>query len=161
MHRTRYFWTLCICRNPTPHKATSDNVWFCNLLLLFSINMKTNAGIKTHECAYVSVLEEYKGPRRPGHILHIMYIVHIIHILFIILINCCTAWLDACQSTIEYEHSESAQVLYVILVSFIWGRLHLVPVSNTGTIQYKMWRESAYFTGTSSDTTKDSNNSFR
>ena len=31
------------------------------------------------ECAYVSVLEEYTGPLKPGHILHIMHIMHILN----------------------------------------------------------------------------------
>jgi hypothetical protein len=58
-----------------------DNTWFCNVLLLFAIDTKTDAGMRTHKCAYVSVLvEEYKGHRRPGHILHILY-WHIMHIL--------------------------------------------------------------------------------
>ena len=61
-----------------------DNIWFCKLLILFSIDMKTYAGIKTHEYAYVSVLEEYNSPRRPGHLLHILYILHILHILHIL-----------------------------------------------------------------------------
>jgi hypothetical protein len=78
----------------------TDNTWFCKLLLLFSINTMTDTGIKRHECAYVSVLEEYKGCWRPGYIVHIMYIVHTLHILFMILFDCCAAWLDACQSTI-------------------------------------------------------------
>jgi hypothetical protein len=98
----------------------------------------TNAGMKTQECAYVSVLEDYKGHRRPGYILHILYIVHILHILVMILFDRCAAWLDACQSTIVYKSSESVQVLYVNPVSSILGRLPLVPVSNTGTIPYKM-----------------------
>jgi hypothetical protein len=34
-----------------------------------------------------------------------------------------TAWVDACQSTIVYERREFAQVLYVIPVSTILGRL--------------------------------------
>ncbi len=55
--------------------------------------------MKTHECECVSVLEEYKGPRRPGHILHILYIVHIVYILFIILISCCIAFLATKQRT--------------------------------------------------------------
>ncbi len=46
--------------------------------------------------------------------------------------------MDVCQSTIVYERRESAQVLYVIPVSSILGRLSLVPVSNTGTIPYEM-----------------------
>ncbi len=110
-----------------------DNIWFCKLLRLFSIDTMTDAGMKTHECAYVSVLEEYKGHRRPGYILHILYIVQILHILVMILFDCCAAWLDACWSTIVYERHESAQVWYVIPVSSILGRLPLVPVGNTGT----------------------------
>ena len=68
--------------------------------------------------------------------------------------DCCTAWLDACQSTIVYERRESSQVLYVIPVSSILGRLPLVPVGNTGTIPYEMQRESANFEGSSCDKTK-------
>ncbi len=63
-----------------------DNIWFCKVLLLFSIDTKTDAGIKTHECAYVSVLEEYTDRRRPSHILHILHILYIgysLHILHI------------------------------------------------------------------------------
>ena len=47
-----------------------DNIWFCKLLLLFKIHTKTDAGMQYHECAYFSVLEEYRGPRKSGHILH-------------------------------------------------------------------------------------------
>ena len=31
------------------------------------------------ECAYVSVLEEYTGPRKPGNIVHILHIKHILN----------------------------------------------------------------------------------
>ena len=44
------------------------------LLLLFKIHTKTDTGMQYHECAYVSVLEEYKGPRKSGHIVHILHI---------------------------------------------------------------------------------------
>jgi hypothetical protein len=134
-----------------------DNIWFCKVLLFFSIDTRTDAGMKTHECAYVSVMEEYKGPRLPGHILHILYIlytVHILHILFVILLDSCTSWLDACQSTIIYERRESAQVLYVIPVSSTLGWLPLVPVGNTGTIPYEVRRDVANFPGASCDKTK-------
>ncbi len=73
---------------------------FCKLLLLSSINTMTDTGMKLHECAYVSVLEEYKGPQRPGYFVHILYIVHILHFLVLIFFYCCTAWLDVCQSII-------------------------------------------------------------
>ncbi len=73
-----------------------DNTWF--LLLLFMIETKTDAGIKKHACAFVSVLEKYKGNRRPGlHILHILHIIHIFNILHILYIlytihNCLQDW---------------------------------------------------------------------
>ena len=63
-----------------------DNIWFCKLLLLFKIHTRTDTGMQYRECAYVSVLEEYTGPRKPGHILRIMYIMHILHIMHIL--NC-------------------------------------------------------------------------
>ena len=43
-----------------------DNVWFCRVLLLFKIKAQTDSGLKEFECAYVSVLDEYTGPRVPG-----------------------------------------------------------------------------------------------
>ena len=92
-----------------------DNIWFCKLLLLFKIHTKTDTGMQYLDCAYVSVLEEYKGHRKPGHIQHILHILHIL------IYWSTTAWLAQCQSTIVYEHSEQAQVLYVI------------PVSHTGS----------------------------
>jgi hypothetical protein len=94
--------------------AEDPQYLFCKLLLLFSIDTMTYTGMKTHYCAQVSGLEEYKGRWRPGYIVHvcnILYIVHILHILFMILFGYCTAWLDVCQSTIVYKRMESAQVL--------------------------------------------------
>jgi hypothetical protein len=43
-----------------------DNVWFCKVLLLFHFESNTDVGLKRHSCAFVTVLEEYSGPRRPG-----------------------------------------------------------------------------------------------
>jgi hypothetical protein len=54
------------------------NIWFCKIFLLFKISKMTDTGMQQHECAYVSVLEEYNGPRKAGHIVHIMYIMHIL-----------------------------------------------------------------------------------
>jgi hypothetical protein len=51
-----------------------ENIWFCKVLLLFTIETKTDAGIKRHTCALVFVLGEYKGRRRSG-----MNILHILH----------------------------------------------------------------------------------
>ncbi len=59
-----------------------DNIWFCKVLLLFTIDTKTDARMNTHKYAYVSVME-YKGHRRPGHILHILHIAYICHILHV------------------------------------------------------------------------------
>ena len=66
-----------------------DKVWFCKVLLLFSCVSKDDKGSKLHECAYVSVLEEYKGRRRPGFINSIKWVICIIDIIDIICINFC------------------------------------------------------------------------
>jgi hypothetical protein len=60
-----------------------------------------------------------------------------------------------------YKHCESEQVLYVIPVSSILGRLPLVPVRNTGKILYEMRREAADIPGASCDKTKDCKDSCR
>jgi hypothetical protein len=154
-----------------------DNIWFCKLRLLFTIETKTDAGIagmKKHACAFVSLLEEYKGHRRPGlhfmyilhiiyiyiyiyHILHILYILHILHFMILLF----TEWVDACQSTIVYERRESARFLYVVPVSSIPGRFPLVPVGDTGMIPFQMRGESADFPGASCDKTQDSRDGCR
>jgi hypothetical protein len=61
------------------------NIWFCKLLLLFKISTKTNTGMQQHDFAYVSVLEEYNWPRKPGHIMKILHIMHIMHILHLLI----------------------------------------------------------------------------
>ena len=91
------------------------------------------------ECVYVSVLEEYKGARKAGHTMHILHILH--NLIF----TSTTAWVDQCQSAIVYERREQAQVLYVIPVSSVLGRLPLVPVGVNGTTPFAMRRESADF----------------
>jgi hypothetical protein len=125
-------------------------MWFCKLLLLFKIHTKTDTGMQYHECAYLSVLEEYKGPRKPG------YILHILHILHILICLSTSAWLDHCQSAIVYECHEQAQILYVIPVSSILGCLPLVPVGATGTIPFAMRREEADFPGAFCDKSANS-----
>ena len=47
-------------------RLTMDSVWFCKVLLLFSFKSHTDSGIKEHNCAFVSVLWDYEGDRRPG-----------------------------------------------------------------------------------------------
>ncbi len=53
------------CQGRIPHSH------FCKILLLFKISTMTDAGMQQHECAYVSVLEEYNGPRKAGHIVYV------------------------------------------------------------------------------------------
>ncbi len=86
-----------------------DNIWFCKLLLLFKIRTMTDAWMQEHECALFSVLEEYKGPLKSGHILHILHVLHILHDVFLF-----AEWVGRCQSAIVYERREQSQVLYVI-----------------------------------------------
>ena len=108
--------------------------------------------MQQHECAYVSVLEEYNGPRKAGHIMHILHIMHVMHITHILMgLFLTTAWVDSYQFSIIYERREQAQVLYVIPVSSILGRLPVVPVGEKGTIPYDMRRESSDFPGASCD----------
>jgi hypothetical protein len=72
-----------------------------------------------------------------------MYIVHILHIFDWFLTS---AWVDDCQSSIVFERHEQAQVLYVIPVTSIPGRLPVVPVGEKGrTIPFDMQRESVDF----------------
>ncbi len=78
--RTPIARTWC---SPTRQLKMGNN-WFCKLPLLFKIRTQTDTRMKQHECAYVSVLEEYNGPWKTGrilHILHFMYIVLILHIM--------------------------------------------------------------------------------
>ena len=125
-----------------------DNIWFCKLLLLFKIYTKTDASMQYLECAYVSVLEEYKGAQKAGHTMHILHILHIL------IFTSTTAWVDQCQSAIVYERREQA-LLYVIPVSSVLGCLPLVPVGANGTIPFAMIRESADFPSASCDKSAD------
>ena len=52
-----------------------DNIWFCKILLLFQVESKTDFGMKRHSCAFVSVMEEYTGPQRPGERLILLIIL--------------------------------------------------------------------------------------
>jgi hypothetical protein len=80
--------------------------------------------------------------------------LHILHILKYYLST--SAWLDQCQSAIDYKQRETAQVLNVIPVSSILGRLPIVLVGATGTIPFAMRQESADFPGAFCDKTENS-----
>ena len=56
---------------------------------------------------------------------HIVHIWHILHIQIVDLRPSTSAWVDQCKSAIVYERSEQSQVLCVIPVSSILGRLPL------------------------------------
>jgi len=68
-------------------------------------------------------------------------------------------WLAQCESTIIYErrlqsqvlYGLQSQVLYVIPITSILGRLALVPVGETGTIPYSMRKEAISFPGAACD----------
>ncbi len=64
--------------------------------------------------------------------------MHILHILHNLIFTTTTAWVDQCQSAIVYERREQVQVLYVIPVSSVLGRLPLVPVGINRTIPFAM-----------------------
>jgi hypothetical protein len=72
-----------------------------------------------------------------------------------------SAWVDSHQSSTIYERREQAQVLYVITVSSILGRLPVVPVGEKGTIPYDMRRESSDFPGASCDKSQNSGDGCR
>ena len=55
-------------------RLSMDSVWFCKILFLFSFVSANDHERKQHDCAFVSVLEEYTGRRRPGCIYYIFYI---------------------------------------------------------------------------------------
>ncbi len=54
-------------------------------------------------------------------------------------------WLAQCVSTIIYKRRLQSQVLYVIPITAILGRLALVRVGDTGTIPYSMRQEATPF----------------
>ncbi len=56
-------------------------------------------------------------------------------------------WLAQWESTIIYERRLQSQVLYVIPITSVLGRLALVPVGKTGTILYSMRKEASTFPG--------------
>ncbi len=119
-----------------------DNIWFCKLLLLFKMYTKTDACMQYLECGSVCLC--FCAGRVQGRAESRSYYAYL-HILHNLIFTSTTAWVDQCQSAIVYERSEQAQVLYVIPVSYVLGRLPLVPVGVNGTTPFAMRRESADF----------------
>ncbi len=102
-------------------------------------------------------MEEYTGCRKPG--INEIYVTYATYLIYVILrsysdnLSChaCPAWLSECESSIIYERKFQSQVLYVVPVTSILGRLPVVPVGTTGTIPYFMRREARDFPGASCD----------
>ena len=61
---------MVIDQSPAIHnggfRLRINNVWFCKVLFHFTFVSQNNQARKQHNCAFVPVLEEYKGRRRPG-----------------------------------------------------------------------------------------------
>ncbi len=66
-----------------------ENVWFCEILLLFQVQSKTDIGLKRHSCAFVSVLEEYTGPQRPGELLILLILLICFSLLIVLTVLQC------------------------------------------------------------------------
>jgi hypothetical protein len=64
----------------------------------------------------------------------IVFRLHRIRNFFFALAN----WLDQCDSKIVFERHMQSQVLYVVPITSILGRLALIPVGDTGTIPFTM-----------------------
>ena len=111
---------------PGSFQLRMDAVWFCRVLLLFSFVSNHDQGCQTHDCAFVSVLEEYTGRRRPS-------------------------WLEQADSKMIYERKNNQQVLYVVPITSILSKLPVVPVGDSGTIPHSMRAEAAEFPGASCD----------
>ena len=91
-----------------------DNVWYCKVLLLFSIQAQTDQNCSTEEfqCAFVSVLEPL-ADRSPN--LSKELLKH--------------------GSLVLYELDPKVPLVYVVPIQSRLGKLPLVPVGDTGTIR--------------------------
>jgi len=121
---------------PGSFRLSMDTVWFCRVLLLFSLASNDDVGCQPHNCAFVSVLEEYTGRRRP-------------------------TWLDQADSRMIYERKSNKQVLYVVPITSILSKLPVVPVGDTGTIPHSMRAEAEDFDGASCDSRPDAGDGSR
>jgi hypothetical protein len=51
---------------------------------------------------------------------------------------CCIGWLESVGSQVVYELDYKKPILFVIPIQSILGKLPVVPVGDTGTIQYHL-----------------------
>ena len=68
----------------------------------------------------------------------IMPIMHIIAVVLIIADWFLVGWLESVGSRVIYEVDYKKPILYVVPIQSIMGKLPLVPVGDTGNIQYSM-----------------------
>jgi hypothetical protein len=132
-------------------QLSMDSVWFCKVLLLFSFESASDQGRQQHDCAFVSVLEEYTGLRRPGCICLASTLHHLEDDLLHSNSLARAEWIERADSKMIYERKPSSPVLYVLPITHILGKLPVVPVGDTGTFPHSMRGESAEYDGASCD----------
>ena len=80
-------------------------------------------------------------PYEAGTIYHLKYFCYLLYfficIYLVYLLYFYAAWLDKCDSKMLYKWRMQSQVLYVVPVTSILGRLALVPVGDTGTTPFR------------------------
>ena len=94
--------------------------------------------MQQHECAYVSLLEEYNGPRKAGHIMHIMHIMHVMHITHILMGFVSHLSLGERISILNHLRAQGTSTS--VVCHSILGHLPVVPLGEKGTIPRDMWR---------------------
>jgi hypothetical protein len=117
------FFAYC-CRTVQNSYIDSLRHWDTGALVCFVSVLKEYKSLRTWKAMcevkcwrrlYFSVLEEYQGPRKAGHILHVLHILHIMHVLHVLqhyillsdlfLLNFCilVARVDRCQSQADHH----------------------------------------------------------
>jgi hypothetical protein len=126
---------VCSSKHNQNHPLNKAQVLFTSFQPALYNNFRCN-------CAYLMYYAYY----------HVICKICIIHIFCIFYIFCIfTDWLDDIGSKLVYERKENKQVLYVVPIASILGRLALVPAGDTGTIPHSMRSESASYPGASCD----------
>ncbi len=121
-----------------------ETVWYAGVLLLFSASAKTDTGSKSFDCALISTFETYDDPENGCYMYYMYYInytyyMHYMHYMYYTYYTyiLCILYLLVCfRRKVLYELDHRRPILYVIPVEHILGKLPLVPVGDTGTIQH-------------------------
>jgi len=121
------------------------------------------------DCAFISLLEEYNCSKTPRVLIYYVeyakyaiFVQYVEYVLFVRFVKyaCFTfstyvAYLQSGWITMDpswsmsrhNERKENKQVLYVVPITSILGRLALIPVGDTGTIPFSMRSDSASYPG--------------